>query len=53
MSYESAIPLLKASYLEIGSITYVDSTYASGTIVSIKSVRLVGRKALVDCTVSK
>ena len=53
MSYESAIPLLKASYLEIGSITYVDSTYASGTIVSIKSVRLVGKKALVDCTVSK
>ena len=53
MNYEAAIPLLKSSYLDLGEITYVNSTYASGTIVSIQGVRVEGKRALVDVTVSK
>ena len=53
MAYETAIPLLKSSYLEMGEVTYVNSTYASGTIVSIQGVRMAGKKAYVDVTVSK
>lgn len=53
MSYESAVALLKKNALDIGNITYVSSSFASGTIVSINGIRQVGKSVYVDCNVSK
>lgn len=53
MSYENALAVLQANYLDMGNITYVDSNYASGTIISINGVRVGTKRDLVDCSVSK
>ncbi len=53
ISYERAVTLLKNNALEMGNVTYVSSSYAPGTIISINGVRQVGKTVYVDCNVSK
>ncbi len=53
MSYETALSILQSNFLEMGKVTYVDSNYASGTIISINGVREGTKRDFVDVTVSK